>query len=547
MTLPDRMGYVLAGGRSSRMGRDKATLRLGGRQLLDIAVDKLGSVCAEVAVVGERDETVPVRNVGDLRVGCGPMGGIEAALTDLRTNWAVFLPVDMPFLPVKLLFSLVESWTAGDKGKRRVCLLEVEGTPQPLVSMLHKEMLPWMASSLERGEYKVVPALLGAAREIAEANRWDLADVLRVSEFDGARVKGLGWEPTEADLQVRQLWFANLNTPEEFAEAERFAGDGIAGGVAASDEGEVQGQMEEQKADVTEEPTVAGTAADGEAPVAESSPVVEEFMEQAAQQNEAAAEEIPDVRNKPGSYISFEKVCKSFGDFVVLEDVSFCVNAGETLCILGRSGVGKSVSLQMLLGFLKPDKGIIRVAGEDITGFSERELQKIRQKVTMVFQNGALFDSITVGENVAFPLRERKDMEEDQIHQVVNGLLEMAGVAGMADLLPSDLSTGMKRSVAIARALASQPEAVLYDEPTTMVDPMMAHLLGNLIERLKQQLHLTSIVVTHDMRFAKKLADRVVFLHQGRAHFFGTMEEMEKSDDPILQEFLTLDELVLPV
>jgi phospholipid/cholesterol/gamma-HCH transport system ATP-binding protein len=129
----------------------------------------------------------------------------------------------------------------------------------------------------------------------------------------------------------------------------------------------------------------------------------------------------------------------------------------------------------------------------------------------------------------------------------VKGLLEMVGVAGMEDLLPSDLSTGMKRSVAIARALASQPEAVLYDEPTTMVDPMMAHLLGDLIARLKLQLHLTSIVVTHDMKFAKKLADRVVFLHQGRARFFGTMAEMERSDDPVLQEFLTLDELVRPV
>jgi phospholipid/cholesterol/gamma-HCH transport system ATP-binding protein len=229
-----------------------------------------------------------------------------------------------------------------------------------------------------------------------------------------------------------------------------------------------------------------------------------------------------------------------------LKDVSFCVMPGETLCILGRSGVGKSVSLQMLMGFLKPDTGQVLVAGEDITKFKEKQLQAIRQKVTMVFQNGALFDSISVGENVAFPLRERGDMEEDQMLQVVKGLLEMVGVAGMEDLLPSDLSTGMKRSVAIARALASQPEAVLYDEPTTMVDPLMAHLLGNLIERLKQQLHLTSIVVTHDMRFARKLADRVVFLHQGEARFFGTMEEMEKSDDEVLREFLTLDELVLP-
>ena len=274
---------------------------------------------------------------------------------------------------------------------------------------------------------------------------------------------------------------------------------------------------------------------------------VEEFMEQNAAQNEAAAEEIPENKqHKPGAYISFDKVSKSFGDFHVLKEVSFCIDPGETLCILGRSGVGKSVSLQMLLGFLKPDSGAIMVAGENICSFKERDLQAIRRKVSMVFQNGALFDSITIGENVAFPLRERGDMEEDQIFQIVKGLLEMVGVAGMDHLLPSDLSTGMKRSVAIARALAAQPEAVLYDEPTTMVDPLMGHLLGNLIQRLKQQLHLTSIVVTHDMRLAKKLADRVVFLHQGEARFFGTMDEMEKSQDPVITEFLLLDELVLP-
>jgi phospholipid/cholesterol/gamma-HCH transport system ATP-binding protein len=226
--------------------------------------------------------------------------------------------------------------------------------------------------------------------------------------------------------------------------------------------------------------------------------------------------------------------------------LSFYVNPGETLCILGRSGVGKSVSLQILMGFLKPDSGTVLVAGQDIAGLSESEMQQVRRKVTMVFQNGALFDSITVGENVAFPLRERGDMEEDQILTVVKGLLEMVGVAGMENMLPSDLSTGMKRSVAIARALAAQPAAVLYDEPTTMVDPLMAHLLGDLIQRLKAQLHLSSIVVTHDMRFAEKLADRVVFLHEGTARFFGTTEEMRATRDPVLHEFLAMDELVLP-
>ena len=288
---------------------------------------------------------------------------------------------------------------------------------------------------------------------------------------------------------------------------------------------------------------------------------VKDFMAEAAVLNEAEAEHTAEEADFAASaglsgaefaapasapYIAFEHVYKSFGDFKVLEDVSFSVAPGETLCILGRSGVGKSVSLQILMGFLKPDRGTVMVAGQDIAGFTEAEMQTVRRKVTMVFQNGALFDSITVGENVAFPLRERGDMEEDQILQVVKGMLEMVGVAGMENLLPRDLSTGMKRSVAIARALAAQPAAVLYDEPTTMVDPLMGHLLGNLIQRLKAQLHLTSIVVTHDMRFAETLADRVLFLHEGKARFLGTMEEMRASSDSVLTEFLELDQLVLP-
>jgi phospholipid/cholesterol/gamma-HCH transport system ATP-binding protein len=229
----------------------------------------------------------------------------------------------------------------------------------------------------------------------------------------------------------------------------------------------------------------------------------------------------------------------------VLDHISFDVLPAETVCILGRSGVGKSVSLHLIMGFLKPDSGRVIVAGEDITDYTEEQLETIRKKVTMVFQNGALFDSLTVGENVAFPLRERRDLSEEQIYQIVDGLLDMVGVKEMRDLLPSDLSTGMKRSVAIARALAAQPECVLYDEPTTMVDPLMAQLLGDLIKRLKFQLHLTSVVVTHDMRLAKKLADRIVFLHEAKVLFFGTYDEMEKCTEPIVQEFLELDELNL--
>jgi phospholipid/cholesterol/gamma-HCH transport system ATP-binding protein len=243
----------------------------------------------------------------------------------------------------------------------------------------------------------------------------------------------------------------------------------------------------------------------------------------------------------PRPYIEFQHVNKAFGDHVVLDDVSFDVMPGETVCILGRSGVGKSVSLHHIMGFLKADSGRVFVAYEDVTDYSEREMERIRKKVTMVFQNGALFDSLTVGENVAFPLRERGDLSEDQIYQIVDGLLDMTGVREFRDMLPSDLSTGMKRSVAIARSLAAEPEAVLYDEPTTMVDPLQGQLLGDLIAKLKLQLKLTSVVVTHDMKLAKKLADRVVFLHEARVVFFGTVAEMERSTEAIVRDFFRLD------
>src|SRR5712672_1976186 len=255
---------------------------------------------------------------------------------------------------------------------------------------------------------------------------------------------------------------------------------------------------------------------------------------------------LPMANGTTTPYIEFKNVSKAFGDRVILDNVSFDVLPAEMVCILGRSGVGKSVSLQNIMGFLKPDSGRVIVASQDITDYDEVQLQEIRKKVTMVFQNGALFDSLSVGENVAFPLREKGELSEEQILQVVDGLLEMVGVKEMRDLLPSDLSTGMKRSVAIARALAAQPEAVLYDEPTTMVDPLMAQLLGDLIQKLKFQLKLTSIVVTHDMRLAKKLADRIVFLHEARAIFVGSVHEMERASEEVVQEFLKLDELIVP-
>ncbi len=244
--------------------------------------------------------------------------------------------------------------------------------------------------------------------------------------------------------------------------------------------------------------------------------------------------------------IIFDKVSISFGDRAVLEDVSFSVERGQTLCILGRSGVGKSVSLRLLMGFLKPDKGSIRVEGQEITELGEEGMQEIRKRVTMVFQNGALFDSLTVRENVAFPLRERGSLDEDQIQQIVDRLLELVGADDVGSDLPASLSTGRRRAVAIARALASQPEVVLYDEPTTMVDPIIARRLGTIIQKLKRQLGFTSIVVTHDMRFAKRLADTVLFLDQGKASYFGPIAGFLGSMDPDIRQFLALDAYELP-
>jgi len=243
-------------------------------------------------------------------------------------------------------------------------------------------------------------------------------------------------------------------------------------------------------------------------------------------------------------YIEFRGVSKAFDDHQVLDDVSFFVDRGETCVIMGRSGVGKSVTLKHIMGFLKPDEGRVIVAGEDITDWSEEQLAEIRRKVTMVFQSGALFDSLTVAENIAFPLENRPDLAPDQIEARVRELEEMLEVTEFADRLPAELSTGTKRAVAIARALAQDPEAILFDEPTTMVDPLMAAHTGDLILKLKEKFRKTSVVVTHDTHLAKKLADRVVFLHEGRVAFFGPWAEFESTSDPFLRNFRLLDELI---
>jgi phospholipid/cholesterol/gamma-HCH transport system ATP-binding protein len=244
------------------------------------------------------------------------------------------------------------------------------------------------------------------------------------------------------------------------------------------------------------------------------------------------------------NYFEFREVCKAFDDHVVLNHVSFTVLKGQTCVIMGRSGVGKSVALKHIMGFLKPDWGRILIDGEDVTSFSEAQFAAIRRKVTMVFQSGALFDSLTVADNISFPLEDQPGLTPDDIDAYVHKLAHVLEVDEALNKLPGELSTGMRRAVAIARALAQNPEAILYDEPTTMVDPIMAAHMGDLISRLKQAFHKTSIVVTHDTHLAKKLADKVVFLQDGKSTVFESWAEFENSKDPFIHNFLLQDELI---
>ena len=247
---------------------------------------------------------------------------------------------------------------------------------------------------------------------------------------------------------------------------------------------------------------------------------------------------------KGTNFFEFRDVSKAFDERVVLNHVSFTVKKGQTCVIMGRSGVGKSVSLKHLMGFLKPDSGRIFIDGEDVTDFTEKEFAVVRRKVTMVFQSGALFDSLTVADNIAFPLEGQPGLTPEDIDAYVNKLAHVLEVDEVLEKLPGELSTGMRRAVAIARALAQNPEAILFDEPTTMVDPIMAAHMGDLIARLKEAFHKTSVVVTHDTHLAKKLADKVVFLQDGKSTVFESWAAFENSKDPFFQNFLMQDELV---
>jgi len=242
-------------------------------------------------------------------------------------------------------------------------------------------------------------------------------------------------------------------------------------------------------------------------------------------------------------FIEFIDVFKSFGERQILNGVSFKVEQGESFAILGPSGIGKTVTLTHIVGLLKPDSGRIIVDGEDVTDMNEIQLAPIRRKVQLVFQSGALFDSMTVAENVAFPLNDI-GLPDDEIDLRVQEKLRLVDIEDIADMLPSELSTGIKRSVAIARALAAEPQAILYDEPTTMVDPLISNTINNLIRKMQTQLRMTQIVVTHDIaNCAEKVADRVALLDNGKFVFIGTIPELYACTIPVVAEFVEEDRI----
>jgi phospholipid/cholesterol/gamma-HCH transport system ATP-binding protein len=239
------------------------------------------------------------------------------------------------------------------------------------------------------------------------------------------------------------------------------------------------------------------------------------------------------------SLVRCQNIEKAFGGKPVLQGVSLEVAAGETLVLLGGSGSGKSVLLKHMNGLLRPDAGSVEVDGTALGDLDEDALVPVRRCVSMLFQQGALFDSLTVGDNVAFPLREHEILPEEKIPARVAEVLAMVGLEKAEHLMPSELSGGMRKRAALARALALEPKAVLYDEPTTGLDPVVAAKINHLIRDLQKQLGLTSVVVTHDLGSAFYVADRLAFLYEGRIRFIGTPAEARASTDPPLHEFLT--------
>lgn len=239
------------------------------------------------------------------------------------------------------------------------------------------------------------------------------------------------------------------------------------------------------------------------------------------------------------SFVRFEDIYKAFGPKKVLEGVSFEIRRGETMVVLGGSGSGKSVLIRHIIGLHRPDAGRVFVDGEDIVDYDDDQLVPVRKKVAMLFQGGALFDSMSVADNIAYGLREHTDLDEERIAEIVRAKLALVGLEGVEALMPAELSGGMKKRVALARSIAMDPQCILYDEPTTGLDPVTANTINELIRDMQQRLEVTSVVVTHDIESAFFVGDRIGYLFEGRMHFVGTVDEARASIEPRLRRFLS--------
>lgn len=229
---------------------------------------------------------------------------------------------------------------------------------------------------------------------------------------------------------------------------------------------------------------------------------------------------------------------QSFGNNQVLRGVDVDIYANETVCLLGRSGGGKTVLVKHMLGLIQPLEGSVEIGGVDISNMRERELAPIRKKIGMMFQNGALFDSFNVAQNIAFPLREQGVTDEDELNQRVSDVLDIVQLPGQEDTMPSELSGGMKKRVALARAIVHHPECVCYDEPHAGLDPITADRIDKLIKCLQQDHGITNIVITHELRSVFRIADRIIFMKDGKVYWQGTPDEMQASQDSILSDFV---------
>ncbi|MCB2229286.1 ABC transporter ATP-binding protein [bacterium] len=236
--------------------------------------------------------------------------------------------------------------------------------------------------------------------------------------------------------------------------------------------------------------------------------------------------------------IEVQQLSKRFGEQVVLDQLDLTINSGDSVVIIGQSGTGKSVLLKHLIRLLAPDSGRVLIDGEDITDLTFEELLPIRHRFGMLFQSAALFDSLSVEENVGLGLKESRHYRANEIHEIVMEKLDMVGLASAADKHPSQLSGGMRKRVGMARAIAADPEILLYDEPTTGLDPITADVINDLIVELNDRLKVTSITVTHDMTSAYKIASRIVMLYQGKVQFDGTPDDIRSTDNPVVQQFI---------